>query len=272
MTTAKSNHKLSSLSAQKIAAWSLLVIGLLVFAGATINGDEALSVPPSPLDIISPVILFAILPLLWLKKVNDSQNQKRYLSSKTIIIALTIVALTTTSWGFYRDAQKYFVHQDELASQKFAAVNVVYVKRFNVVPNVAKSASALASQEQSIVSDITEARTAYLRSQSLDRKVGAINNFNEALTNISINVENYPDLKSDKGFLKLMDVIEKTEAQLATAKNDYNQQITALNTESRTFPYNFLAGNFIDSPVKVRIDESVSSQVLDSKRLLDNLN
>jgi LemA protein len=271
-TKSKQRSLTSSLTLQKVGAWSLVVLALLYFTGTTINDAQAPDVPPSPLDIIWPVVLFAVLPLFWLKRINESQNQKRYLSATKVIAGFTILALVMTTWGFYRDAQKYFVYQDELISQKFAAVNIVYEKRFSLVPNVAKSANALARQERSVVSDITKARAAYLRSQGLDGKVGAINDFNKALTNISINTENYPDLKSDKGFLGLISVIEKTESALADAKNDYNQQITTLNTQSRTFPYNFLASGFIDDPVKARIDSSVSSQALDAKHLLDNLN
>lgn len=269
---AKSTKSTAMLKWQKVGAWSVLVLALLYYTGLTINTAEAPTAPPSPLDIIWPVVVFTILPLLWLKKVNDAQNEKRVLSSRNVIVALTVISLAVTSWGFYRDAQKYYVYQDELAAQKFAAVNVLYKQRFDLVPNVAKSAKALADQEKALVDNITSARTAFLRNQSLNSQVNAINDFNKALTEISINVESYPNLKSDQGFLQLIKVLEESEAQLVIAKNDYNQQVTALNTQSRTFPYNMLAGSFIDDPVKTRIDESVDPRALDAKQLLNNLN
>lgn len=262
----------SSLKIQKITAWTLLVFGWIFFAAITTNEAQAPDAPPSPLDVIWTVALLGALPLLWLRRINESQKQKRYLSSKGVIITVIAIISLITLWTFYRDAQKYFVYQDELTSQKFAAVNIVFEKRFSLVPNVGKSASALASQERSIISDIAQARAAYLRGQSVDNKVAAINDFNRALTAISINAENYPDLKSDKGFLELIDVMEKTENQLADVKNDYNKQVTTLNTQSRTIPYNLLAGSFIDDPVKTRIDGSVDPQTLDSKQLLEKLN
>lgn len=271
MAASKKKHHFTSLDIQKIVAWALFVLGIVYFAGVTTNEPQAPDVPPSPLDILWPILLLAVLPLVWLKRINELQGQKRYLSSVTIIVGIALAGLLTTSWGFYRQAQSYFVFQDELISQKFTAVNVVYEKRFSLVPNIAKSANSLANQERVIVGDITKARAAYLGAQNLDTKVDAINDFNKALTAISINLENYPDLKSDQGFLELMRTIEKTEDQLAATKNDYNYQVTTLNTQSRTFPYNFLAGGFIEDPIKDRIDSSIDPKTLDASHLLDSL-
>ena len=269
-TETKTNSK--SLMIQKRVAWTLVIFGLLVFAGVSMTTVEAPTAPPSPLDLIWSPLLFVFLPLIWLKRVNDLQGLKRYLSTKSVIIAFTVGAVFISSWAFYRDAQKYFVHQDELVSQKFAAVNIIYKKRFDLVPNVAKSAKALGAHERAVIDSITSARASYLRNNKPDGKVTAINDFNRAFTEISINIENYPALKGDKGFLELITVLEETEEQLVEAKNDYNKQVTTLNTQSRTFPYNLLAGSLIEEPVKTRLEDSADTQIQNAKQLLDSLN
>ncbi len=249
----------------KFVAWILFIFGMVVIFGVSINPETAPTVPPSPLDIFWPA-LFILLPVLWLKKLNGNSKGKRFLSSDGVIVTLAAVSVVLSAWGAYRGAQSYFVTQDELISQKFAAVNVVYQKRFDLVPNVAASAKALATQERAVINSITKARSLYLRSRSTNAKVGAINDFNRAL--LSVNVENYPNLKSDAGFLKLIQVLSDTENQLVTAQNDYNQQVTALNSQSRTFPYNFLAKHFIDQPIKNRLDQTIDFQTQNSQDLL----
>ena len=272
MATKKNESSFKSLNIQKRIAWTLVIIGLMSFAGVSMTTVDAPLAPPSPLDMIWSPLILVFLPLIWLKRVNDILGLRRYLSTKSVIIALTAGAVLVTGWTFYRDAQKYFVHQDELVSQKFAAVNIIYKKRFDLVPNVAKSAKALGAHERAVIDSITTARASYLRNNKPDGKVTAINDFNRAFTEISINIENYPALKGDKGFLELITVLEETEAQLVDAKNDYNKQVTTLNTQSRTFPYNLLAGSLIEEPVKTRLEDTADTQIQNAKQLLDSLN
>jgi len=57
-------------------------------------------------------------------------------------------------------------------------------------------------------------------------------------------VENYPNLKADQTFLKLMDELSGTENRIAVERMRYNEAVRDYNITVRTFPSNFVAGMF----------------------------
>ena len=57
-------------------------------------------------------------------------------------------------------------------------------------------------------------------------------------------VENYPDLKSNQTFARLMDELAGTENRLAVERMRYNEAVQAYNTQRRSFPSNITAGIF----------------------------
>ena len=57
-------------------------------------------------------------------------------------------------------------------------------------------------------------------------------------------VENYPQLRSNETFNRLMDELSGTENRIATARRRYNEQVQAYNTTRRRFPSNITAGVF----------------------------
>jgi LemA protein len=63
-------------------------------------------------------------------------------------------------------------------------------------------------------------------------------------------VENYPQIKSDQGFLRLMDELAGTENRLAVERKRYNDAVQAYNLAVRQFPSNLVAsiGGFRPKP------------------------
>jgi LemA protein len=57
-------------------------------------------------------------------------------------------------------------------------------------------------------------------------------------------VQAYPQLKSDRQFLRLQDELAGTENRLAVARKDYNESVTEYNTKRQTFPTVLIAGLF----------------------------
>ena len=49
-------------------------------------------------------------------------------------------------------------------------------------------------------------------------------------------VENYPNLKSDANFQRLMDELSGTENRIATERMRYNERVQEYNTSRRQFP------------------------------------
>lgn len=70
--------------------------------------------------------------------------------------------------------------------------------------------------------------------------------------------DNFPNLKSDQGFLRLQDELAGTENRLAVARKDYNESVTAYNTSRQKFPGVIIASltGFQDKPFFKADDEA----------------
>jgi LemA protein len=64
------------------------------------------------------------------------------------------------------------------------------------------------------------------------------------LARLLVVVENYPTLKSDATFNRLMDELAGTENRIAVERMRYNESVQAYNTSRRQFPANITAAIF----------------------------
>ncbi len=64
----------------------------------------------------------------------------------------------------------------------------------------------------------------------------------EVLKKIIAVAESYPDLKTDKTYIKSMAAVKQYENMLHTSRLIYNNSVTKLNRAIRIFPLSMLAG------------------------------
>ena len=74
--------------------------------------------------------------------------------------------------------------------------------------------------------------------------IDAANEQSSALARLLIVVENYPQLKSNDNFMRLMDELTGTENRIAVARGRYNEKVQAYNALRRRFPSNVTAKIF----------------------------
>jgi LemA protein len=63
-----------------------------------------------------------------------------------------------------------------------------------------------------------------------------------ALSRLLVVVENYPLLKADQTFIRLMDELAGTENRIAVERMRYNASVGEFNTDIRVFPNSLVAG------------------------------
>ena len=74
--------------------------------------------------------------------------------------------------------------------------------------------------------------------------IAAANAESSALARLMVVVENYPQLRSNETFSRLMDDLAGTENRLATERMRYNERLQEYNTLRRRFPSNVTAKIF----------------------------
>jgi len=161
---------------------------------------------------------------------------------------LVVVALALSLSGCgYNDLQR----QDEGIKASWSEVLNQYQRRADLVPNLVNTVKGYAAQEQTVLTEVTNARanvgaikaTPELINDPVAFKkfIDAQNQLQGALSRLLVVSENYPNLKSDALFRDLQSQLEGTENRITVARNRYIKSVQEFNTTVRTFPTNLTA-------------------------------
>jgi LemA protein len=156
-----------------------------------------------------------------------------------ILGVLVALAAAVFFWGMGRYNQ--VVAMDEQVNAQWAQVENQLKRRFDLIPNLVETTKGYAKHEKEIFENIANARKSYFQARSVPEKVAAANGFESALSRLLMLQENYPNLKANESFLKLMDSLEGTENRIAVERKRYNDAVRNLNTYRRTVIGRFIA-------------------------------
>ncbi len=155
------------------------------------------------------------------------------------LVALTLAALPLTGCSYNK-----FVSQEEAIKAQWAQVENQLQRRNDLIPNLVETTKGFAQHEESVYKDIADARSRLLAAKSPEETIAAANQQTSALRRLLAVVENYPQLKSNEQFNRLMDELAGTENRLAVERMRYNERVQEYNTSRRQFPANLTAKLF----------------------------
>jgi LemA protein len=118
-------------------------------------------------------------------------------------------------------------------------------RRYELIPNLVETVKGYAQHERQVFQLVTDARakaiasTGSPASQAQDENVLV-----GSLRQLFGVVENYPDLKTSRNFLKLQTQLVETEDRIQAARRFYNGNVRDLNTLVQSFPSNLIAAMF----------------------------
>lgn len=142
------------------------------------------------------------------------------------------------------------VRAREEVRQQWAQVETQYQRRADLVPNLVATVRGAAQFEQSVLQQVTEARTRWLNARLAPREeqIAAAGALDSTLARLLVTVENYPQLLAVQAFRDLQVQLEGTENRVAVARRDYNGAVRAYNVAVKTFPRALLARLFGFAP------------------------
>ena len=156
-----------------------------------------------------------------------------------VVVVLTGVAFATAGCSYNR-----FVSQEEAIKAQWAQVENQLQRRNDLIPNLVEATKGFAQQERDVFQAIADSRAKLAGAGTPDAKMAAANEQSSALARLLVVVENYPTLKSDATFARLMDELAGTENRIAVERMRYNETVQAYNTNRRQFPANITASIF----------------------------
>ena len=159
-------------------------------------------------------------------------------------IILGILALVLL-WAY--NTYVKLIKQRNKVLETVSSVDVYLQQRADVLPNMLKVAKKFMQHEDKLLQDIVKLRNAAttpynkLDSDSLSKHMADVQKFDMAMEKFQMQVEAYPDLKSDQLMLKAQNSIESVEADLQAARRFYNSEVNSLKNKVEIFPSSAIA-------------------------------
>jgi LemA protein len=157
-----------------------------------------------------------------------------------MVIALVIGAAALSSGCSYNR----FVSQEEAIKTQWAQVENQLQRRNDLIPNLVETVKGFAQQERDVLGQIADSRAKLAGARSPEETIDAANQQSAALARLLVVVENYPQLRSNESFNRLMDELSGTENRIAVERMRYNERVQEYNTSRRQFPSNLTARVF----------------------------
>ncbi len=164
----------------------------------------------------------------------------------TVILLITLLFCVVVLYTSYAGVISARNQLDEA----LAGIDVQLKRRADLVPNVLKIAQRFMVHEREIFTEITK-----LRTEVLEHPVGTAERFageeklHEALRQLVVTVENYPQLKSDSAMVKAMETYSDVEDNIAASRRFYNTALRELKNRIQIFPGTLFKSNAGDISV-----------------------
>lgn len=155
-----------------------------------------------------------------------------------LLVVLAVIAV------YFISVYNGVVSKHENISAKWAQVENQLQRRNDLIPNLVNTVKGYAAHEKNVFEEVTNARSRWANAGSVDEKVKAAGAMDSALSRLLLVAENYPNLKADQTFLRLMDELSGTENRIAVERMRYNEAVREYNVNVRTFPGNIISGMF----------------------------
>jgi len=155
-----------------------------------------------------------------------------------------VVVLTLASTPLAGCSYNRFVGQEEAIKGQWAQVENQLKRRNDLIPNLVETVKGYATHEESVYKDIADSRSKLLAAKSPEETIQAANQQTTALGRLLAISENYPQLRANEQFNRLMDELSGTENRIAVERMRYNERVQEYDTARRQFPGNLTAKMF----------------------------
>ena len=160
--------------------------------------------------------------------------------TRTVLNLLVV----TLAIGLSGCSYNRFTGSEEAIKTQWAQVQNQLQRRNDLIPNLVETAKGFAQQEKDVFIAVAASREKLAGARTPEETIKAANEQSSALARLLVVVENYPQLKSDATFMRLMDELAGTENRIATERMRYNERVQEYNTLRRRFPSNVTAKVF----------------------------
>jgi LemA protein len=164
-----------------------------------------------------------------------------------LIVVIGIVALVLVLALFLM--YNTLVGRRNQVDNAFASIDALLKKRYDLIPNLVATVQQYATHERELLTSLTDIRArALAAAPSPDQRVQLDSQLSQALRQVMVVAENYPDLKASQNFVQLQGSLNEVEEQISAARRAYNAAVTSYNNSVQMMPTSLIAGMFNFAP------------------------
>jgi len=149
-----------------------------------------------------------------------------------ILLVFGMAGIITYAVGIYNTLVRLSNNIDKAWSN----IDVILKQRHDELPKLVDVCNSYMKHERETLEGVTNARSAYSRSTSVDDKAKAENQITKALGKLFAVAEQYPDLKANQEFLNVQQRISALEDTIADRREFYNDCINVYNIRIEQIP------------------------------------
>ncbi len=157
------------------------------------------------------------------------------------IIGLIIVFIVIGLIAYIVSIYNGLVQLRNNIKKSWANINVLLKQRTDELPKLIASVKGYMKHEKGLLTELTKARTAFMRAKTISKKAETSNQISEALKSIFAVSENYPKLRANENFMHLQERISGIENELADRREFYNDSVNNFNIRIESFPDTIIA-------------------------------
>ena len=134
------------------------------------------------------------------------------------------------------------VDRKNRVEQARRTIDVQLVQRYDLIPKLVESVKQYMHHERALLEQIVRLRAEAMRGGTPEAKLRADAELSRALGQLSVSVENYPQLRASENFVHLQQSLNEIEEQIAAARRSYNAAVAEYNNAVEMFPASIIAG------------------------------
>lgn len=165
------------------------------------------------------------------------------------LVVVLLVIIGAVAWGL--SAYNGFVKQRNLIQESWRQVDVELNRRYELIPNLIETVRAFSAHERNTLEGIVNLRSRAQQLASSEQgdvpspeRANVEAELTGAVRGLMVQVESYPELKSNQNFLELQRQLAETEDRIAAGRRYYNANVRNYNTRIESVPSNFIATSF----------------------------
>src|SRR6478735_1066479 len=135
------------------------------------------------------------------------------------------------------------IRRRNMVDQAFGTIDVQLTQRYDLIPKLVETVKQYMGHERALLEEIVRLRSQAVSSRTPADKIAADNQLTRAMGQLTVTMENYPQLRASENFVQLQRSLNEVEEQLAAARRSYNAAVTDYHNAVQTFPSSLIAGS-----------------------------